>query len=108
MMKIQIMSNEAASTLWDLVMKLSWIEDDPTIYASEPWDRNAKALLVSTDGEGCAAEPIPPGFVYFLETSICKEILEGIARHKLSSERRFEVILYYAQNDAFPEWLNRL
>jgi hypothetical protein len=48
-----------------------------------------------------------PGKEYFLEVSVIHEILEGLGSssglRKFSEERTQEIIIYYAENDAYPD-----
>jgi hypothetical protein len=47
------------------------------------------------------------GYEYFLEVSVARdEVLSSPI--PLSSEQRLAAVVYYAENDAFREWLNEL
>jgi len=79
------------------------------IVAKQPWADSAEAKLVELTTEfGVPSEDLREGYEYFLEVSVAlEEVIEGPGV-VLTEGQRFEAVLYYAQNDAFPEWLNQL
>jgi len=48
------------------------------------------------------------GFEYFLEVSTANEILEPFLVANPTPLQIFDFVLYYAENDAFPDWANEL
>jgi hypothetical protein len=48
------------------------------------------------------------GFEYFLAVSTANEILEPFLAVSPTPAQVFDFVLYYAENDAFPEWANEL
>jgi hypothetical protein len=45
------------------------------------------------------------GFEYFLEVDLAKELLEHFSSKLRSAAERRNLIIHYAENDAFPDWL---
>ena len=79
------------------------------IVAKQPWAGSAEAKLVElTSAFGVPSKDLEEGYEYFLEVSVAfEEVINGPGV-ALTDEQRFEAVLYYAQNDAFPEWLCQL
>lgn len=82
-----------------------WADDDTTIYAEKPWRCGSEAMLVSPSPE--TTEPIEQdgrSYVYFLETFIAREFMEGWEASQEGSEasadQRCERLIGYAVNDA--------
>ena len=47
------------------------------------------------------------GYEYFLEVSVARdEVLSGPVA--LADDQKIAAVIYYAENDAFPDWLNAL
>lgn len=51
-------------------------------------------------------EILREGLEYFLEVEVEKEVLEAFGDRQATSQEQRDLILYYAKNDAFPDWLN--
>ncbi len=91
--------------LADIVAGLETSDDSLCIVAKRPWTEHSEAKLV------CFAEDfrIPEearsaGYEYFLEVSTARdEVLSGPVAP--STEQRLAAVIYYAENDAFPERL---
>jgi hypothetical protein len=53
------------------------------------------------------ASELAPGLVYFLEVSIIRELVEGWSQNHQgatpSTDQALESIIYYAENDAYPD-----
>jgi hypothetical protein len=79
------------------------------IVAKQPWSGSAEAKLVAlTPDFGVPRADLEQGYEYFPEVSVAlEEVIRGPGV-LLTDEQRLEAVLYYAQNDAFPEWLNQL
>ena len=93
-------------TLSEIVANLHSLDEDLCIIAKRPWSGAADAHVVKlSDDFSVPKEHTSNGFEYFLEVSVARtEALEGI-EHRLSAEQRLAAILFYAENDAYPEWL---
>ena len=96
-------------TLYEIVAQLESVEDSLCIVAKRPWSKTSEAKLVSLTEEYRIPEQVlAQGFEYFLEVSVAlDEVLQGL-RVSLSPDQRYEAVQFYAENDAFPEWLNEL
>jgi len=92
--------------LREIVDRISRESDALCIVAKQPWDPESEARLVRlTEGFKVPDELLQQGFEYFLEVSVAlDEVLSGL-EGTLSPEQRFEAVLFYAENDAYPDWL---
>jgi hypothetical protein len=81
----------------------AWNEDS-TICARRPWTAESETVVVVQlpDG-GIPSEVKKGGFEYFLEVAVAKEVLEGDRRRTLTVEQKLYYLIYYAENDAFPD-----
>ena len=93
--------------LRDIIDNLESVDDSLCIVAKRPWKSDSEALLVQlTDDYRIPSETTELGYEYFLEVSVAlDEVLDGL-NSALSSDQRVAAVLYYAENDAFPEWLS--
>ena len=96
-------------TLSDVVDALETAKDDLCVVARRPWRRDSDALLVKLTEDGrVPSHAQEAGFEYFLEISLMKEEVLGAWQSRLTQEQRFDVVLYYAENDAWPTWFHEL
>jgi hypothetical protein len=95
--------------LQELLDQVVHLNDDDVIFAAMPWTLTSDAEVGQLDDEG----RVPPtavarGMSYFLEISVAKEVLEVFGRHKATAEQQRALLLYYAENDAYPQWVYEL
>lgn len=96
-------------TLQEVILKLNWASDDLCIVAKRPWLPSSEAELIMLTEEYALPESVKErGFSYFLEVSIAKDELLTDIKIRLTPAQKVEVVIYYAENDATPEWLNEL
>lgn len=75
------------------------------VYAKRPWSLDSEAFVFRYE-EG---QPVvrrlkdDPSFEYFLEAPLVKDIRQQVEDVGRSSEEAIETLLYYAENDAFPQ-----
>jgi hypothetical protein len=94
--------------LADIVVGLDTSDDSLCIVAKRPWTGDSEAKLgCFTNDFRVPEEARSAGYEYFLEVSTARdEVLSGPV--PLSDEQKVEAVIYYAENDAFPDWLNTL
>lgn len=90
--------------LKDALCQIQTLDDDAVIYARRPWmlDSDAEIGKFVADFSISAAMK-DRGFDYFLEVSVAKEVLDGFERRYPTDEERCVLLIYYAENDAFPQ-----
>jgi hypothetical protein len=98
-------------TLRDVVKWLEEAEESEVsvkaICLRAPWTADAEARVVELDEESrLPQDALSDGLRYFLETSVAREVLDGM-RNRPTTEDACSLLLYYAENDAYPEWANR-
>jgi hypothetical protein len=78
------------------------------IVAKRPWTAQTEAQLVQlTEEFGVPPSILAAGYEYFLEVKTAlEEVICTVGT--LSPEQRVGALLYYAENDAYPEWFNEL
>lgn len=86
--------------LKDILCSIHGIEDDLVIYAKKPWCDTADTLL-----SPATAIPIDNNYEYFLEVFVAKEALEVFEGREISDDDLFKFLIFYAENDAYPEWV---
>lgn len=83
--------------------------DSRTIVAKRPWSETSEAQLVSLSDEyRVPSDVLNEGFEYFLEVDVAVNEVLGELASRLSAAQRFAAVLYYAENDAYPDWLNEM
>jgi hypothetical protein len=91
-------------TLLDAVERLDSLDDDSTIYATEPWTETSHAITVTEpDGRFPSAQATRAGFRYFLEVSIPRDFLDGWTTNVAqapSLREKCARLIKYAINDA--------
>jgi len=92
--------------LQDALDQIENLSDAQVIFARKPWTFDAEAEIGELDENFCVpAEIKVRGLDYFLEAHVAREVLESpFGRDAKSPERRCELLLYYAENDAYPDW----
>jgi hypothetical protein len=100
-------------TLRDVVRWLEGAEESEvsmkTIYLHLPWTADAEARVVELDEESrIPPDALSDGLRYFLETEVALEVLNGLRNRRITTtEDACNLLLYYAENDAYPEWANK-
>jgi hypothetical protein len=99
----------AQMTLSSIIANLESVDGARTIVAKRPWTAGSTARLVSlTDDGRIPSGVLRDGLEYFLEVSIALDDVLGSRADRLSPTQRREAVIYYAENDAYPDWLNAL
>ena len=84
-----------------LVATLGQLDERQTIYAKRPW-------APTCDAESTLSDVAPPGLEYFLEVHVANEVVGVFDDEEVvedTVEQRTNLLIYYAENDAFPEWV---
>ncbi len=94
-------------TLQDALNGLDKLDDDDVIFARRPWTAESEAEIGRFDASSrIPAEQTSRSLEYFLEVFVAREdVLDGIEAYSLTPAERNALIIYYAEFDAFPEWL---
>lgn len=89
-----------------LLDQIDVLDEDHCIFATKPWTFDAVAEACPLDAKG---EPptalLSKGYVYFLEVHVGKEALEALSGRVATPEQKRNLLLFYAENDAYPPWV---
>jgi hypothetical protein len=92
--------------LQDALDQVDQVSDDRVIFARKPWTLESEAEIAVFDADfRVPAEIGSRGLEYFLEVSIAIEALEVFGDRTPTTDERRALLLYYAENDAYPEWV---
>ena len=94
--------------LADIIAKLEAADDSLCIVARRPWTPDAEAKLIAlTSDYRVPDDVLVDRYEYFLEVNVALEEVIGDLID-LSADQRVSACIFYAENDAYPEWLNEL
>lgn len=82
------------------------MDDSMCIFAKKPWAPNSEAEVVPL-GKDYQTPPniAAQGLDYFLEIHIAKEVLDVFGEHSPTKDEQRNLLIYYAENDAYPVWV---
>jgi hypothetical protein len=91
-------------TLEEVISQLHQIAEKTFICARRPWNHTSDVALVPFSDDLRVPDAIKAeGYEYFLEVSTAKEILEGFIQRNPTLRQTTDFVIYYAENDAFPQ-----
>jgi len=94
--------------LSDAISNLSNLDYNDVIFARKPWTPKSEADVAPLDQEFRAPEAIKKrGLDYFLEVTVANEVLAVFGERIPTFDQVCDLIFFYAENDAFPEWVFR-
>jgi hypothetical protein len=89
-----------------LVGELRLTPKGRVICVRPPWTSKSNACVVQlTNSFGIPSQVKNDGYTYFLETDIALEILGSLPRKYTSDATKAQLLIYYAENDGFPDWI---
>lgn len=88
-------------TLHDAVELLDALDGEDIFYVRRPWTAAADCVVARYDGAAGASSR--DGMDYFLEASTAREVLAVFEGRATTMEERIRLLVYYAENDAFPD-----
>jgi len=82
------------------------LSDDKVIFARKPWTLETDADIGMLDADlRVPASITNRGLDYFLEVSVVHEVLGVFETRKSTADERRALLLYYAEYDAYPQWV---
>jgi hypothetical protein len=95
-----------AMTLQEILDRVDELGDDQVIFARRPWTPDSEAEIGKfNDNFRVPDATSNRGLDYFLEVSVAKEILEVFGETRPAPERIRALLMFYAENDAYPKWI---
>lgn len=92
------------ATLAEIVTKFDELEDLATLFVRRPWTASSEcAVILFENGISQVKFTAPAGLEYFLEIHVALEALE-VFTGPPTLQQSVDLLVFYAENDAFPEW----
>lgn len=92
--------------LKDALLRLDELNSEMLICARRPWTENADCVVVAPDDRlGVPNEVKTAGYEYFIDVPTAKEVLEVFGDRTPTENEKVALILHYAENDAYPDWV---
>lgn len=92
--------------LIEAIEQLSTLDEDATLCARRPWTADSECTVIELDEGTIPKATEKAGFAYFLEVEVAREILGVFGKRKPTLDQKFRLIVFYAENDAFPDWVH--
>lgn len=97
---------EISMNLGALIDRLPNMDDTLCLFAAKPWSVASAAMAAPLD---VALRPpreiVEQGLAYFLEVHVAREALEVFGDRPPTQDEQRKLLIFYAENDAFPEWV---
>jgi hypothetical protein len=95
--------------LKDCLDRFHDLPTDQVIFTKRPWTLDSPAEVGRLDlEERVPHDVLARGLSYFLEVAVGLEVLEVFGKFTPTAEQQRSLLMYYAEHDAFPDWLLRL
>ena len=92
--------------LREVVARLGSLGREQMICCRKPWSENAECVVVAPNADLTVPEAVrAAGYGYFLDVPTALEVLEVFGDREPTLVERVRLLLYYAENDAYPEWV---
>ena len=93
-------------TLREIIAGLEAYDDQSVICMRRPWGGDAECRVERLDESlAIPTRASEEGFDYFLETSVAAEVLGALGSRPASVDDKIALLVFYAQNDAYPDWV---
>ena len=86
-------------TLDEALAKLESLDEEDTLYVVRPWSGGAECVIAPTGSK-------PAGYEYFLDAATALEVLDVLDEEQRTPEKVRKLLIYYAENDAYPTSLD--
>lgn len=92
-------------TLSDVIANLASLESEDLICARRPWTPTADCVVTPTDQPTGVPKTVrDAGLEYFIDAGTARDALEVFGDRETTLEERLRLLIFYAENDAFPDW----
>jgi hypothetical protein len=87
---------------------LSELSAGLVVFAERPWTPGSNMILRQLGPDYGIPEDVKSSpFRYFLELSVIEEFIDNLRAIGLTQSEQLDAIIYYAEYDAFPDWVCR-
>ena len=92
--------------LGTILDQLSNLQDDHCIFAARPWTSASRAIAMPLGVDFQTPKEVSDQELdYFLEVHVAKEALEVFGDHAPTRAERHRLLIFYAESDAYPDWV---
>lgn len=89
-----------------ILERIEELNESDVVFAEKPWSLDARAEIGQLDRDYKVPDSIlSQGLSYFLEVSTAREVMEVFGGVPPTKQEICSLLLFYAENDAFPEWV---
>ncbi len=89
-----------------MVLKLGTLDEDAIICAKRPWSGASEARVVEPNEDlSLPMEITNAGFAYLVEVHVAREIMEVFGDKSPTLAEQVQLLIHYAENDAYPDWV---
>lgn len=82
------------------------LDEGLCIFAAKPWSASSPATVGQLDDDFKPPDDLSAqGLAYFLEVHVANEALEVFGDRRPSADEKQKMLIFYAENDAFPDWV---
>lgn len=93
-------------TLNEIVKQLGTLDEDAIVCVRRPWIPSAECVVTEpAENLGVPTHLKNAGFAYFLEVHVAHEVLGVFGDKPSTHEEKVRLLIHYAENDAYPEWV---
>jgi hypothetical protein len=92
--------------LIELIDKIDDLGEGQCLFARKPWAAESEAVAEPLAKDfRVSLELSARGLDYFLEVPLIKEVLEVFGDRPASQIEKLNLLVFYAENDAYPDWI---
>jgi len=101
-----VLSIKKPMNLEHIFDNLNQLPETICIFARKPWQPSSEAAAAPL-GQNfeVPADLLSLGFEYFLEVRVAREVLEVFSNKPSTKENKLRLLIFYAENDAYPDWV---
>lgn len=89
-------------TLASIIASVDSLSENAVVYAKKPWLPDSVPLVIEFEENDTVTRTTEGGYEYFMESWLIKDLFDQLQESDFSTEKKVELIIYYALNDAFP------
>ncbi|WP_437668821.1 DUF7716 domain-containing protein [Sorangium sp. So ce131] len=105
-MGLKLLTARADVTLDEAVRQLDALDEDAILCVRRPWTSSSECISAAPDEKlGVPRHVKNAGFEYFLEVHVAHEILGIFEDRRPTHDEKVRLLIYYAENDAYPDWV---
>lgn len=95
-----------AKTLGEVIDQIPRLDDDLVVFAKRPWSVESPAVIGRlTSDFAVPRDMTEAGLDYFLEVSVALGVLEVLRGRPEDPNEYRRLLMFYAENDAYPPWV---